>query len=115
MNRNVLLGGCEKALYIIIVLSTFATLDDIDEQIERLRGPVELVLQELARAVQDLRKRAGLRYGEPVQLSVVGDAEVDESALREHCSVVAVSRVALANPLSSSNLDGVELAVRRLD
>lgn len=73
----------------------------------------EASVKGLARAVQDLRKRAGLRYGEPVVLSVVGEAVIDEQALREHCCVVAVARVALREPLSSSILEGVELALAR--
>ncbi|MEP6861225.1 MAG: DUF5915 domain-containing protein [Deltaproteobacteria bacterium] len=77
----------------------------------------EAAVRELAHAVQDLRKRAGLRYGEPVRLSVVGDAVVDEAALRAQCSVVAVSREALPEPLSSVTVElgaaTVELALGR--
>lgn len=55
MNRNVLLGGCEKAVYIIIVLSTFATLDDIYEQIPTSYPPIFAICME-GNQLKSLRK-----------------------------------------------------------
>ncbi len=80
----------------------------------------ESTARELARAVQDLRKRSRLRYGEPVRLSVVGDspelaAVLDEHSpwLAEQCSALTVSRNALADPVGASTVDlaGISVAL----
>jgi isoleucyl-tRNA synthetase len=72
----------------------------------------EATARELARAVQDLRKRARLRYGEPVRLSMVGGspdlaAVLDEHAgwLAEQCCAVAVSRAPLADPACAASVE----------
>ncbi|HEY5927786.1 MAG TPA: class I tRNA ligase family protein, partial [Kofleriaceae bacterium] len=64
----------------------------------------EATARELARAVQDLRKRARLRYGEHVRLSVVGDSreldgllDVHGSWLAEQCAAT-LSREPVADP-----------------
>lgn len=66
----------------------------------------EASARELVRAVQDLRKQARLRYGEPVTLSVVGDSaelaamlEVHAPWVADQCSASHVARVPLAAPL----------------
>ncbi len=66
----------------------------------------EASARELVRAVQDLRKQARLRYGEPVTLSVVGESaelaamlEVHAPWVADQCSASHVARVPLASPL----------------
>jgi len=84
----------------------------------------EATARELARAVQDLRKRSRLRYGEPVQLAVVGDSpelaavlDAHEPWLAEQCSAVVVSRTALVEADASSTVvlagESVSLGVAR--
>ncbi|HEU0035197.1 MAG TPA: isoleucine--tRNA ligase [Kofleriaceae bacterium] len=84
----------------------------------------EATARELARAVQDLRKQARLRYGEPVQLAVVGEspelaAVLDGHAawLAEQCSVQALSRAPLSAAVGTATLElagtTVELALAR--
>jgi isoleucyl-tRNA synthetase len=84
----------------------------------------EATARELSRAVQDMRKDARLRYGEPVTLSMVGDspelsAVLDEHAswLAQQCCARAVSRVPLANPLRTATVEvggaAVALALAR--
>jgi uncharacterized protein DUF5915 len=79
----------------------------------------EATARELARAVQDLRKRAGLRYGEPVRLAVVGDSAELDGVLAEHgrwlaaqCCAAEVGRVALDDPASETR---VELGAATID
>jgi isoleucyl-tRNA synthetase len=80
----------------------------------------EAAARELSRAVQDLRKRARLRYGERVQLAVVGEsAELaavlaeHESWLREQCGAAVLVRDPLSNARVSASLElaGAEVAV----
>jgi isoleucyl-tRNA synthetase len=85
----------------------------VDDALQR-----EATARELARAVQDLRKRARLRYGEPVRLSVVGDdslaSMLDEHApwLAAQCSAT-VTRTPLTDPdvTSTVELAGVSVAL----
>jgi hypothetical protein len=89
----------------------------VDESLLR-----EANARELARAVQDLRKQARLRYGEPVVVAFVGPpgAEVPELAalldeherwLAQQCSAVAVLRASLAAALASTTVDVAGTAV----
>jgi isoleucyl-tRNA synthetase len=78
-----------------------------DEALQR-----EATARELARAVQELRKQARLRYGDPVQLAVVGEspelAEVlDEHAqwLADQCRAVALMRTPLPEALGTSTVE----------
>jgi isoleucyl-tRNA synthetase len=72
----------------------------------------EASARELVRAVQDLRKQARLRYGQPVVLAVLGDSRALEATLDAHAPWVAdqcratLQRSPLATPLRVS---GVEL------
>ncbi len=67
--------------------------------------------RELVRAVQDLRKRARLRYGQPVVLAVIGDspeltAMLDAFApwVSDQCSA-SVQRTPLASPVHVASAD----------
>ncbi|HET9992269.1 MAG TPA: class I tRNA ligase family protein, partial [Kofleriaceae bacterium] len=89
-----------------------------DEALQR-----EATARELARAVQELRKQARLRYADPVQLAVVGESRELEAVLDEHagwlaeqCRAVAVTRAPLAVAVGRSTVElagtrvGLELA-----
>ncbi len=72
----------------------------------------EAMARELARAVQDLRKQARLRYGERVNLAMVSDSAELAAVLDEHtgwladqCCVLQVSREPLADPACVSTVD----------
>ena len=74
----------------------------VDDALQR-----EATVRELARCVQDLRKRSRLRYGEPVHLAVVAPdlaAVLDEHGgwLADQCCATTLSRLPLANALASS-------------
>jgi isoleucyl-tRNA synthetase len=89
-----------------------------DEALQR-----EGTARELARAVQELRKQSRLRYGEAVQLAVVGDSPELSSVLDEHagwladqCRAVRLTRAPLTEPVGTSEVElagtrvGLELA-----
>lgn len=76
---------------------------------------LEQTARELARAVQDLRKQARLRYGEPVQLAVHGDVAAVLAAhgawLAGQCCATLVAE--LADPVARVEVGQVTLALGR--
>lgn len=100
----------------------FAVVLDLtlDASLER-----EAAARELARAVQDLRKRAQLRYGEPVRVAVVSDSTdvaamlaTHASWLAEQCCASTLVREPLGDALCTSSVelgnDSVEVALARV-
>lgn len=90
-----------------------------DEALQR-----EATARELARAVQELRKQSRLRYGDAVQLSVVGDSPELSAVLDDYtawlvdqCRVDTLTRARLADPVGTSTVElsgtPVELALAR--
>jgi isoleucyl-tRNA synthetase len=84
----------------------------------------EAIARELARAVQELRKRSRLRYGDPVQLAVVGASPelavvLDEYAgwLVDQCRAVVLTRDPLPGAVGRATIEvagsSVELALAR--
>jgi isoleucyl-tRNA synthetase len=80
---------------------------EVDAELSR-----EHVARELARAVQDLRKRSHLRYGELVHLAVEGDAPELDAVLEHHgrwlveqCCALTLSRAPLVDPLGTSTVE----------
>ena len=83
---------------------------EVDEALAR-----EASARELVRAVQDLRKRARLRYGEPARLAVVGAPAELVAAVAAQTYVVVVPE--LSDPLCRATVEvgggAVELALAR--